>query len=166
MSIRGKSILIIDDDAAMLRALHRVLKDAGAMVTDASWVGEATDHLTSKSARFDLIITDLRMPILGGESILAAGAVALPHIPMIVITAFGTPEARAECLNKGAAAFLEKPLDTAQLLDAVERALRGRTSNFLRRALRRKAMKKPNPQVEIESDFLGGAGRLGCRNGS
>jgi DNA-binding NtrC family response regulator len=123
MSINAKSILIIDDDAAMLRALTRVLRGEGAFVTSASWAGEALDHLTRHSRQFDLIITDLRMPILGGQTILGAASVALPDIPVIVITAFGTPELKAQCLQRGAAAFLEKPLDTIHLLAAIGSAL-------------------------------------------
>lgn len=122
-SISAKRILIIDDDAAMLRALYKVLSGEGAVVASASWAGEAMDHLTRGLEHFDLIITDIRMPILGGRTILGAVAVALPHVPIIVITAFGSAELKEECLRKGAAAFLEKPLDTAQLLRVIEDAL-------------------------------------------
>src|SRR5690349_1707530 len=120
-SINGKSILIIDDDAAMLRALNKVLSGEGAVVANASWAGEVMERLADKQGCFDLIITDLRMPILDGQSILGAVKAALPRMPVIVITAFGSPELKAECLDKGAAAFLEKPLDTPQLLEAIER---------------------------------------------
>jgi DNA-binding NtrC family response regulator len=123
MSIYRKSILIIDDDVAMLGALKKVLSAEGALVTSASWGGDAMEHLTDKSERFDLVITDLRMPILGGQSILGAVSVGLPQVPVIVVTAFGDPKVRAECLRKGAAAFLEKPVDTPQLLAAIEGAL-------------------------------------------
>lgn len=121
MSINGKSILIIDDDAAMLRALNKVLSGEGAVVTSSLSAGEAIEHLTNGSERFELIITDLRLPVLGGRSILGAVAVTHPEVPVIIITAFGNPELKAECLHTGAAAFLEKPLDTAQLLAAIER---------------------------------------------
>ena len=122
-SLNGKFILIIDDDTAMLRALTKVLAGQGGLVTSASWAGEAMDHLTDRFQRFDLVITDLRMPILGGETILRAVKTALPSLPVIVITAFGNPDLKAECLTKGASAFLEKPLEMAQLLDAVDHAL-------------------------------------------
>ena len=123
MSVNGKSILVIDDDAAMLRALNKVLMSEGAIVGSASWAGEALDHLTARKKHFDLVITDLQMPILGGRTILGAMATALPDVPVIVITAFGNPEVKVQCLRAGAAAFLEKPLDTAQLLDAIDHAL-------------------------------------------
>lgn len=119
--IKEKSILIIDDDAAMLRALSKVLSGEGAVVASASWAGEVMECLSENQGHFDLIITDLRMPILNGKGILGAVKAALPAVPVIVMTAYGSPEAEAECLAKGAAAFLEKPLDTPQLLAAIQR---------------------------------------------
>ena len=81
------------------------------------------ERLDENQGRFDLIITDLRMPILKGESVLRAVKAALPEVPVIVITAFGSPEKQAECRKDGAAAFLEKPLDTLQLLAAIDQAV-------------------------------------------
>ncbi len=118
--IYGKSILVVDDDAAMLRALQKVLTGEGASVATASWAGEILERLDENQGRVDLIITDLRMPILNGQSVLRAVKAALPEVPVIVITAFGSPEKRAECSRDGAAAFLEKPLDTTQLLAAID----------------------------------------------
>ena len=119
-SIHGKSILLIDDDAAMLRALDKVLSGEGAVVAKASWVGEAMERLTESQGAFDLIITDLRMPVLHGQSILRAVRAAMPEVPVIVITAFASPELRAECVQAGAAAFLEKPLEAPELLAVIE----------------------------------------------
>jgi DNA-binding NtrC family response regulator len=123
MNLTRKTILIIDDDAATLRALSKILRNKGALVTGAGWAGEALEQLTAGLGHFDLIITDLRMPFLDGETILRAVMAALPQAHVIVITAFGSAQLKAECLRRGAAAFLEKPLDTPQLLHAVARAL-------------------------------------------
>jgi DNA-binding NtrC family response regulator len=122
-SINGKSVLVVDDDAAMLRALQKVLAGEGASVATASWAGEIMERLDENQGRFDLIITDLRMPILNGESVLRAVKAALPEVPVIVITAFASPEKQAECRKEGAAAFLEKPLDTPQLLAAIDQVV-------------------------------------------
>jgi len=121
-NIKAKSILIVDDDPALLRALTKVLTAEGAVVANASWAGEVMERLADHQGHFDLIITDLRMPILNGKSVLGAVRKALPEVPVIVMTAYGSPEVEAECLDKGAAAFLEKPLDTPQLLAAIEDA--------------------------------------------
>ena len=120
-NIHNKSVLIVDDDAAMLRALGKVLSGERYEVSCASWVEEAMEQLAERKKPFDLVITDLRLPFVNGKSILNAVKVAFPKVPVIVITAFGSPEMKTECLAQGAAAFLEKPLDTQQLLMAIER---------------------------------------------
>jgi CheY-like chemotaxis protein len=122
-SINGKSILVIEDDAAMLRALGKVLTNEGASVASATWVGDVMERLDETKGRIDLIITDLRMPVMNGQSILRAGKAALPAVPVIVITAFVSPQIQADCRAEGAAAFLEKPLDTPQSLAAIDRVL-------------------------------------------
>jgi DNA-binding NtrC family response regulator len=135
--IDGKSILIIDDDAAMLRALSKVLSAEGAVVTSSCWAGEALEHLARKSERFDLVMTDLRMPFFGGETIVGAVAAAFPQVPVILITAFGNADLQAQCLRRGAAAFLEKPLDTPQLLAVIEGVFSSLQPSSTRRAERR-----------------------------
>jgi DNA-binding NtrC family response regulator len=129
-SISGKSILVVDDDAAMLRAISKVLAAEGAIVETACWVGEAMEHLTSKEERFDLIITDLRMPLLGGRAILGVVTVAFPQVPVVIMTAFGSSDLKVECLREGATAFLEKPLDTPELLAALESAFSKRKADL------------------------------------
>jgi len=118
--LRNKSVLIVDDDPGMLRALDKVLTGEGADVTSAEWAGDAIEILTARRKKMDLVITDLRMPILTGMTVVYAIHEVFPALPVIVLTAFGSPYVKAECLRQGAVAFLEKPLDTPQLLAAIE----------------------------------------------
>jgi len=118
--LQNKSVLIIDDDPGMLRALDKVLTGAGADVTCAAWAGDAIETLTARRNRVDLVITDLRMPILTGLTVVYAIHEIFPALPVIVLTAFGSADVKSECLRQGAVAFLEKPLDTPQLLAAIE----------------------------------------------
>jgi len=78
-SVYGKCILVIDDDQAMLRALGKVLGGEGAVVTTACHAGEAVLHLTNRRERFDLVITDLRMPVVGGVGVPATAASVEPR---------------------------------------------------------------------------------------
>ena len=117
--IREKSVLVIDDDTGMLRALDKVLSAAGAVVTRAQNAGDAVEILTARKEKFDLVITDLRMPFVTGLTVVYAIHQIFPGLPVIVLTAFGNADVKAECFRQGAAAFLEKPLDTAQLLDVI-----------------------------------------------
>jgi DNA-binding NtrC family response regulator len=121
-----KSVLLVDDDPGMLRALNKVLTGEGADVTCAEWAGDAIEMLTARQKEVHLVITDLRMPILTGMTVVYAIHKVFPELPVIVLTAFGSPEVKAECLRQGAAAFLEKPLDTEQLLSAIESVCRAR----------------------------------------
>jgi DNA-binding NtrC family response regulator len=127
----GKCILVVDDDAAMLRALGKVLSGEGATVSRASGTEEALGHLADRHGRFDLVITDLRLPGCGGKGLLDAITVAFPAVPVIVVTAFGNPETRALCLQQGAADFLEKPVDAKALLAAMEQVLSSREKAHL-----------------------------------
>ena len=121
--LHNKSILLIDDDAGMLRALDKVLSAEGAVVASAPWAGDAIEILTERQRRIDLVVTDLRMPFLTGLTVVYAIHEIFPELPVIVLTAFDSPDVKTECLRQGAVAFLEKPLNTGQLLDAVEEAL-------------------------------------------
>ncbi len=121
--LANKSILVVDDDAAMLRALERVLESEGASVARAAEAEAAVEILTRRQKHIDLVITDLRMPFVNGMTLIFAIHEIFPTLPVIVLTAFGSPEVKDECLRQGAAEFLEKPLDTAQLLGAIQRVV-------------------------------------------
>lgn len=121
--IHNKSVLVVDDDERMLRALDKVLTNEGATVTCSSWAGGAIEILTEKKPRVDLLIIDLCMPFISGMTAVYVIHSRYPKLPIVVLTAFGSPEVRAECLRQGAVAFLEKPLDASTLVGAVKDAL-------------------------------------------
>jgi len=74
-----KSILVVDDDAAMCRALTKVLRQAGASVTPAHSGEEAVEQLADREKEFDLVITDLRMPLINGANVLHAVKTVFPR---------------------------------------------------------------------------------------
>ena len=119
-NFRNKSVLIIDDDIRMLRALKKVLAGEGCTVNCVTWVVDAVEFLTERKMQFDLVITDLRLPFVTGITGVYAIHKMLPQLPIIVLTAFGSPDVEAECLRQGARAFLEKPLDITHLLGVIE----------------------------------------------
>jgi len=116
----NRNILIADDDERMLRALEKVLTGQGATVSATKWAGDAIEILIQRKKSIDVVITDLQMPFVSGMTLVYAVRRIFPGLPVIVLTGFGGPELKAECLRQGATAFLEKPLDTAQLLAAIE----------------------------------------------
>ena len=121
--LHNKSVLVIDDDVGMLRALTKALTGEGLVVASAVSPEAAVKYLVGQQQHFDLVITDLRMPFVDGLDVLYAVQTSFRDVPVIVITAFGSAEAKAKALSEGAFAFLEKPLDTAQLVGVIQRAL-------------------------------------------
>ena len=120
--LHDKSVLVVDDDPGMLRAMSKVLAGEGMQVTGVSDPVEVVKELADSERRFDVVITDLRMPMFSGRGVLALAS-ALPELPVIIITAFGGSDVEAQALRLGAFAFLEKPVAAAQLIEVVKRAL-------------------------------------------
>jgi two-component system, NtrC family, response regulator GlrR len=124
--ILNKNILIVDDDERMLRALAKTLSSEGAVVTTTRWAGDAIEILSRREQNVDLVVTDLRMPLVTGTTLVHSIHRIFPDLPIIVLTAFGSPESRAACLRQGATAFLEKNLSSAQLIAEIERVFTSR----------------------------------------
>src|SRR6266446_9169167 len=120
--LHDKSVLVVDDDPGMLRAMSKVLAGEGMQVTGVSDPVAVVKKLADSEKRFDVVITDLRMPMFSGRGVLALAS-ALPKLPVIIITAFGGPDVEAQALQLGAFAFLEKPVGAAELVDVVKRAM-------------------------------------------
>jgi DNA-binding NtrC family response regulator len=123
-TILNKNILIADDDEGMLRALQKVLTGEGANVLSTANPGDAVEMLTRKENEIDLAITDLRMPYISGLTLVHYIHQNFPALPVIVLTAFGSPAVKSECEHEGAAAFLEKPVEAQQLLATIKNVLK------------------------------------------
>jgi CheY-like chemotaxis protein len=117
--LRDKSVLIIDDDLAMLRALKKVLGGEGWTVICAASLVDAIGILGDQKSRIDLVVTDLLMPNIPGITGLHGIHHLFPALPVIVLTACSESDVRDECLSRGASAFLVKPLDAPHLLSVV-----------------------------------------------
>lgn len=122
-NIRNKSILVLDDNSLMLGALEKLLAREGAHVTCELWAGDVFKLLEEPQKQFDLVITDLSMPSMSGLVALNAIHKVFPKLPVIVLTAFSGSDIEHECLSQGASAFLEKPFESLQLLETIEKVL-------------------------------------------
>ncbi len=119
--MRSGRILFIDDDRAGREVALFNLRKAGYSVEAAS---DGTEGLAAFSPeKFDLVITDLKMPGISGLEVLRRIRKTTPHVPVLVITAFGNVETAVEAMKEGAHDFIGKPFHRDQLLLAVEKAL-------------------------------------------
>jgi CheY-like chemotaxis protein len=115
-----KSILVIEDDAATRAAVSLVLEDEGYSVTGVANGQEALQQLR-RTRLPDLILLDLMMPIMNGWEFRKHQAQdpALQSIPVVVVSANADVPQKANALS--ARAYLMKPIDFIQLLEAVQR---------------------------------------------
>jgi DNA-binding NtrC family response regulator len=120
---QNKTILLVDDDPEVLRALTKVLEKDGYRVVPFSNASQAMRDINETKQRFDLVITDVSMPGVRGTTFLAAVKTAFPRVPVIIITAFGDWGEYMEAIHNGACEYLNKPLDKTELLTAVHRSL-------------------------------------------
>jgi DNA-binding NtrC family response regulator len=113
MDDNKKRILVVEDDAEMRSLLKDFFEEEGFETDSVSNGSEAFRKLAKGS--FDLVITDVRMPGLTGLDILPGIKKLQPEAPIIVITAFGSEEACRKAFERGATAYLEKPLHFCKL---------------------------------------------------
>lgn len=114
-------ILVVDDEKNTREALFHILTAANYQVETASDGGQALEILKSKT--FDLVITDIKMPIETGIEILRETKKRAPHTQVMIITAYGENEVCLQALNLGVYGFLHKPIRKLDLLKAVKKAL-------------------------------------------
>lgn len=114
----GVSILLAEDNGTSRKIISKILEYGGHKVDLAENGEEALDRLEEK--RYDLIILDMNMPVMGGLEVLKIHrATSLMHIPVIILTANATTEAMKECQSAGADTYMSKPVEAATLLEAI-----------------------------------------------
>ena len=119
-----KHLLIVDDEGALRSAIAERLADHGFAVEQAGSGEEAVQRLSEFA--FDILITDLRLPGIGGREVLDAALERYPEIIAIVITGYGTVKDAVEAIKQGAADFITKPFQFDALLHVVRSAVEQR----------------------------------------
>ena len=127
------SVLVVEDDAAVRRALTAFLERTGHHVQQAGNGEEALRLLTA--TRFSAMLCDIRMPVLSGLDLLPKALAADPDLAIIMLTGVGEPASAISCLKLGAADYLIKPVDLEELRHALQRALRRRELEIERREM-------------------------------
>jgi DNA-binding NtrC family response regulator len=115
------SILVVDDEDDTRSFLTDLLSRAGYEVLAVSDAMDA--YMEMAARRFDLVITDLRMPGVNGMELLSEVARISPPTKVILLTAYGDWEVYREALDNGALELVNKPFTNAELLKTVEWAL-------------------------------------------
>ena len=122
----AKRILIVEDEAKMLRVLELQLQGSGYHVAKAESAErglELLDKAQSGDRGFVLILTDLRLPGMDGLEFLSRARDRYPSLPVVVMTAFGTVETAVEAMKAGASDYVLKPFSLEDLTMTIEKVL-------------------------------------------
>lgn len=114
-------IYIVDDEAAVLKAISQTVRCSGYQVSSFRSAEECLIIFQTNSC--DLVITDVNMPNIDGVSLLKKIKELNPLLPVLIMTGFGSIPLAVEAIKCGAYDFIEKPFDETTLISAIEKGL-------------------------------------------
>lgn len=113
--------LVIDDERIVLDSVSRILKEENFKVETSP---SGLEGLSMALGRpYDIVLTDLRMPDIGGMRVLRDIKRAKPALPVVMITGYGSVKTAVQAMKLGAAEYLQKPFSPEELVAAVKSAL-------------------------------------------
>lgn len=115
-------VLLVDDDAAIRRALRTSLNELGFHTTEAAR-GEEAVHLV-RSATFDVVLLDVQMPGMGGIRTLETLRSIAPRLPILMITVQDSEEQKVEALERGADDYIVKPFGVRECIARIRAVIR------------------------------------------
>jgi len=126
--MKGKRILVVDDDTVVLNSCKRILEAEGFIVELVSSARDAMEKL-EQAGIFDMMIMDVKMPEKDGVYLLEKitekwPLETWPELPVLVMSGYPTPETIQSLIEKGAKEFIPKPFTPDELLQAVDKVLK------------------------------------------
>jgi FixJ family two-component response regulator len=121
-----RKVLVIDDEQIVLNSVKRILSQTGFDVETTLSGRQGLDWALNKT--YDIVLTDIRMPGIGGMIILKDIKRAKPRVPVIIITGYSNVQSAMQATKLGAADYVEKPFTPDQLLKAVNLAIENATT--------------------------------------
>jgi two-component system, cell cycle response regulator CpdR len=119
-------VLIVDDEESMRLLVARAIAMDGHEIATAADGAEALDILTGPNGSFDLLLTDIQMPIMDGIALALTAARDFPQLTILLMTGFADQRERASGLNAIAHDVISKPFSVADIRTAVADALSSR----------------------------------------
>ncbi len=130
-------VLLVDDEALLLRSLRRILERSGHRILEASSAEAALGPL--RDPELDVVLCDLRLGASDGLELLERVKRERPGVEVIVMTGHGTIESAVHAIQRGAFDYLEKPFDDVH-----------RVRNTVEKALERRRLRRQNRELRVE----------------
>ena len=119
-------VLIADDEESMRLLVARAIAMDGHEIVTAEDGAEALDILTREDGAFDLLLTDIQMPVMDGIALALSAARDFPNVTVLLMTGFADQRERASNLNAIVHDVITKPFSVADIRTAVTAALAAR----------------------------------------
>ena len=116
-------ILIAEDEESVRELVARAMMDDGHEIVGVADGGAALDALQREGGRFDLLLTDIKMPVMDGIALALAVARDWPRLPIVMMTGYADQRERASGLEAIVRTILAKPFTLAEIRFAVAAAL-------------------------------------------
>ena len=116
-------ILMAEDEESLRGLVHRALVGAGHEVVAAADGGEALDVLNAARGKFDLLLADIKMPVMDGIALALAAARDYPNLAILLMTGYADQRERAHGLDALILDVIQKPFTLTQIRSAVATAL-------------------------------------------
>jgi two-component system sensor histidine kinase RpfC len=165
---KGLHVLVADDNPTNREVLARILERGGHTATLVSDGERALDAL--ETSHFDVALIDRNMPRLSGVETVQAIRLttgARERLPVVILSADVTPDAKRECLEAGADAFLAKPIEAARLLEQLQTLCGGKSQEAARPAAALETLRpvprglQQGPLAVVNADTLADLEELG-----
>ena len=138
------SILVVDDESAILVSLGILFKNEGFEVATAQGGKAGLEALEQRPP--DVLLTDIRMPGISGMDVLAAARQQAPEMPVILMTAQAELRTAIDAVNQGAFQYIQKPFETAALVALCRRAYEHRRLKVENKSLRQEIRRRDRSQ--------------------
>ena len=125
-----KTILLVDDEPDILKILSEILEKSGYKTVPKP-DAESALSVIREGKHIDLVITDLRMPGMGGFELTTILRQISPSLPIIILTGYGSVESYLKSMGSGVFEYINKPIQTRELRHIVKTALEwSKAQNF------------------------------------
>jgi DNA-binding NtrC family response regulator len=144
VSTNGPTILVVDDESAILDTVRILLKNEGFAVTTAQGGKAGLDALAAGS--YSVVLSDIRMPGAGGIDILKAARERDSDVPVILMTAQAELRTAIEAVNRGAFHYIQKPFTNDELVAICRRAAETRELKLENKNLKQEIRRRDRSQ--------------------
>lgn len=145
-------ILVIEDDIAFCKLVEKFLTKNGYEISTAFSAAEAKSTIAVE--KFDLILTDFRLPDSDGMILLAEFKAEMPNVPVILMTGYSEVNTAVKAIKNGATDYISKPFNPDEVLIVVANALKN--GNTITETKEAPTRSKPQPKAEVENEFVMG----------